>query len=66
MLISGKKIIKLTEAEKAILHSAEEVLSELSDTLGNVEFFDFEDLADTLCAVRTNGDYVIDFEDFER
>ena len=62
MKITGKKIVSLTDEERAVLQSAIDLLSALSDAVGNDEYFDFEDVADTLYYIRTSGPFEIDFE----
>lgn len=62
MLISGKKIVQLTTEERDALASAMKVLDSLSDALGNDEFYDFEDLYDTLYYIRTTDKFEMDFE----
>ena len=61
MKISGKKIVSLTDEERAVLRAAEVLLIELADALGTDEF-DFDDLADSLCYVRTTDKFETDFE----
>lgn len=62
MLISGKKIVQLTTEERDALASAMKVLNSLSEALGNDEFYDFEDLYDTLYYIRTTDKFEMDFE----
>ena len=62
MTVTGKKIITLNDKERAILQSAIDLLSALSDAVGDDTYFDFEDIADTLYYIRTFGPFEIDFE----
>lgn len=63
MNISGKKIVKLTQAERDALASAIEVLDALKDELGNDEFYDFEEVSEILYYIRTTDKFEIDFKD---
>lgn len=62
MTISGKKIVKLSNEERAVLQSAIDLLSALSEALGNDEFYDFEEIGDTLYYIRTTDKFEMDFE----
>ena len=66
MTITGKKIITMEESDRAVLQSAIDLLNSLSDAVGNEEYFDFDDLADTLYYIRTTDKFEIDFEEKER
>ena len=62
MTIAGKKIIKLEDEERTTLQNAINLLNALSDAVGNDDYFDFEDIADTLYYIRTTDKFEIDFE----
>ena len=62
MKISGKKIVSLTDEERAVLQLAIDLLVGLADEIGNESGFDFADLADSLYYVRTTDKFEIDFE----
>ena len=63
MIITGKKIITLTDDEQEILRAAEDLLGELSKALGDEEHFDFEKLAETLYRIQATGTFEIDFNE---
>ena len=63
MIITGKKIITLTDDEQEILRAAEDLLDELSKALGDEKHFDFEKLAETLFCIRDTGTFEIDFNE---
>ena len=63
MIITGKKIITLTEAEQEILRAAEDLLDTLAEALGDEEHFDFTKLAETLYYIRDTGTFEIDFNE---
>lgn len=62
MTIAGKKIIKLEDEERTILQNAIDLLNVLSEAVGNDDYYDFEDIADTLYYIRTTDKFEIDFE----
>lgn len=62
MTIAGKKIIKLEDEERTILQNAIDLLNALSEAVGNDDYYDFEDIADTLYYIRTTDKFEIDFE----
>ena len=62
MTISGKKIVKLSNEERAVLQSAIDLLNALSEALGNDEFYDFEEIGDILYYIRTTDKFEMDFE----
>ena len=62
MLISGKKIVRLSDEERAVLHQAIQVLDALSEALGNDEFYDFEEIGELLYYIRTTDKFEMDFE----
>ena len=62
MTIAGKKIIKLEDEERAILQNAIDLLNALSEAVGNDDYYDFDDIADTLHYIRTTDKFEIDFE----
>ena len=62
MTISGKKIVKLNDEERAVLQSAIDLMSALSEALGNDEFYDFEEIGDLLYYIRTTDKFEMDFE----
>ena len=62
MTITGKKIITMEESDRAVLQSAIDLLNSLSDAVGNEEYFDFDDIADTLHYIKTTDKFEIDFE----
>lgn len=62
MTITGKKIIKLEDEERTILQNAIDLLNVLSEAVGNDDYYDFEDIADTLHYIRTTDKFEIDFE----
>ena len=62
MTISGKKIVKLSDEERAVLHQAIQVLDALSEALGNDEFYDFEEIGELLYYIRTTDKFEMDFE----
>ena len=62
MTIAGKKIIKLEDEERTILQNAIDLLNALSEAVGYDDYYDFEDIADTLYYIRTTDKFEIDFE----
>ena len=62
MMISGKKIVELERYEKDTLIKAIDILSGLSEALGNDDFWDFEDLADTLYNIVHENKFEQEFE----
>ena len=62
MTIAGKKIIMLEDEERAILQNAIDLLNALSEAVGNDDYCDFDDIADTLHYIRTTDKFEIDFE----
>ena len=62
MKITGKKIVSLTDEERAVLHQAMQVLDALSEALGNDEFYDFEEIGELLYYIRTTDKFEMDFE----
>ena len=62
MTISGKKIVSLTDEERAVLQRAIELLDALSEALGNDEFYNFEEIGETLYYIRTTDKFEMDFE----
>lgn len=60
MIITGKKIVKLTAQEKDALLSAQLVLEQLYDSLGcDADYV--EDTIDNLTYLRTKDQFEIDF-----
>ena len=64
MIITGKKIVKLTLEEKDVLANAIELLNALSEALGDDDFYDFSELSETLYYIRANGEF--ESEHFEQ
>ena len=62
MTIAGKKIIKLEDEERTILQNAIDLLNALSEAVGNDDYYDFEDIADTLYYIRTTDKFEVNFE----
>ena len=62
MTITGKKIVTMEESDRAILQQAIDLLNALSDAVGNNEYYDFDDLADTLYYIRSTDKFEVDFE----
>lgn len=62
MTITGKKIVTLNDDERAILEAAIDLLTDLSDAVGNDNYFYFDETADTLCYIRNTDKFEIDFE----
>ena len=62
MTITGKKIVVMTDKERDILQSAIELLNALGEAVGNDEYFEFDEIADTLYYIRTTDKFEIDFE----
>ena len=62
MTIAGKKIVTMEESDRAILQQAIDLLNALSDAVGNDEYFDFDDLADTLYYIRSTDKFEVSFE----
>ena len=61
MIISGKKVVVLTEAEKRVLQTAEELLDALDEALGSESGFDFNEVAEFLHYIRYNPKFEVDF-----
>ena len=61
MIIEGKKIITLTEQEREILTSAGNLLDDLADAIGNEDYFDFNELSETLYYILQTGKFEIDY-----
>ena len=62
MKIEGKKIVALEEEERATLQNAINLLNALSDAVGNDDYFDFDDVADTLYYIRSTDKFEVSFE----
>ena len=62
MTITGKKIVTMEESDRAILQQAIDLLISLSEAVGNDEYYDFDDLADTLHYIRTTDKFEVSFE----
>ena len=62
MTIAGKKIVTMEESDRAILQQAIDLLNALSDAVGNDEYYDFDDLADTLYYIRSTDKFEVSFE----
>jgi hypothetical protein len=62
MKIEGKKIVALEDEERATLQNAINLLNALSDAVGNDEYFDFDDVADTLYYIRSTDKFEVSFE----
>lgn len=62
MTITGKKIVTMEESDRAILQQAIDLLNSLSEAVGNDEYYDFDDLADTLYYIRTTDKFEVNFE----
>lgn len=62
MTIAGKKIIKLEDEERTILQNAIDLLNALSEAVGNDDYYDFDDIADTLHYIHITDKFEIDFE----
>lgn len=62
MTITGKKIVTMEENDRVILQQAIDLLNSLSDAVGNEEYFDFDDIADTLYYIRTTDKFEVSFE----
>ena len=62
MTIAGKKIVTMEESDRAILQQAIDLLNSLSEAVGNDEYYDFDDLADTLYYIRTTDKFEVNFE----
>ena len=62
MTITGKKIVTMEESDRAILQQAIDLLNALSDAVGNDDYFDFDDVADTLYYIRSTDKFEVSFE----
>ena len=62
MMIAGKKIVELERHEKDVLIGAINILSGLSEALGNDDFWDFEDIANMLYDIAHENKFEQDFE----
>ena len=62
MTITGKKIVTMEESDRAILQQAIDLLNSLSEAVGNDEYYDFDDLADTLYYIRTTDKFEVNYE----
>ena len=62
MTITGKKIVTMEESDRAILQQAIDLLNSLSEAVGNDEYYDFDDLADTLYYIRSTDKFEVNFE----
>ena len=62
MTITGKKIVVLGDEERALLQQAIDLLNSLSEAVGNDDYFDFDDIADTLYYIRTTDKFEVSFE----
>lgn len=62
MTITGKKIVTMEESDRIILQQAIDLLNSLSEAVGNDEYYDFDDLADTLYYIRSTNKFEVDFE----
>ncbi len=61
MIITGKKIVKLTAQEKDALLSAQMILEILRDSLDDYENDYIDDTIDALLHLRTKDQFEIDF-----
>ena len=59
MIITGKKIIKLTAQEKDTLFSAQLILEALYENVANTEDY-LEDTIDSISYVRTKDQFEVD------
>ena len=62
MKVSGRKIVTMECSDRDILQQAIDLLNSLSEAVGNDEYYDFEDLADTLYYIRTTDKFEVNFE----
>lgn len=62
MTITGKKIVVLSADERATLQAAIDLLMNLSESVGNDDYFDFDEISDTLYYIKTTDKFEIDFE----
>ena len=62
MTITGKKIVTMEDSDRAVLQQAIDLLNSLSEAVGNDEYYDFDDLADTLYYIRTTDKFEVSFE----
>ena len=63
MKLSGKKIVELSENERATLKAAADIMSELEDEIGSDDYYDFASLMTILDSIQYHGPFEIDFED---
>ena len=61
MIITGKKIVKLTLEEKDVLANAIDLLNALSKALGDDDFYDFLELSETLYYIRDTGEFETEY-----
>ena len=59
---AGTKIVELERSEKDTWIGAINILSGLSEALGNDDFWDFEDLANTLYDIAHEDKFEQEFE----
>ena len=62
MTIKGKKIVVLSTEERHLLDTAIDLLNALSEAVGNDNYFDFEEVSDTLYYIKNTDKFEIDFE----
>lgn len=62
MTITGKKIVTMEESDRAILQQAIDLLNSLSEAVGNDEYYDFDEVADTLYYIRSTDKFEVNFE----
>lgn len=62
MTITGKKIVTMEENDRAILQQAIDLLNSLSEAVGNDEYYDFDEVADTLYYIRSTDKFEVNFE----
>ena len=62
MTITGKKIVVLSADERVTLQAAIDLLMSLSEAVGNDDYFDFDEISDTLHYIKTTDKFEIDFE----
>ena len=62
MTVTGKKIVTMDDSDRAVLQQAIDLLNSLSEAVGNEEYYDFDDLADTLYYIRATDKFEVNFE----
>ena len=61
MKVKGKKIVTLTDEERAIFRQAENILDELSEHLGDEDHFDFADISESIHYILCTGCFETDY-----